>query len=124
MRGIYDETDYSNIRFVRGRYEEKELNKIYIGNVSRYNLIFKHYMKYRPKRTLGFCCSRMHAEAMAKAFTQRGIKATGFAAMDPTPPRYYHTRLDTPELLVPEALKIGSQVMLEAAFLYDAEGLK
>ena len=71
--GIYDETDYSNIRFVRGRYEEKELNKIYIGNVSRYNLIFKHYMKYRPKRTLGFCCSRMHAEAMAKAFTQRGI---------------------------------------------------
>ena len=60
----------------------------------------------------------------AAAFTQRGIKATGFAAMDPTPPRYYHTRLDTPELLVPEALKIGSQVMLEAAFLYDAEGLK
>lgn len=60
----------------------------------------------------------------AAAFTQKGIKATGFAAMDPTPPRYYHTRLDTPELLVPEALKIGSQVMLEAAFLYDAEGLK
>ena len=71
--GIYDETDYSNVKFVRGRYEEKELNKIYIDNVSRYNLIYKHYMKYRPKRTLGFCCSRMHAEAMAKAFTQRGI---------------------------------------------------
>lgn len=60
----------------------------------------------------------------AAAFTQRGIKATGFAAMDPTPPRYYHTRLDTPEMLVPEALKVGAEVLLETACLYDAEGLK
>ena len=60
----------------------------------------------------------------AAAFTQKGIKATGFAAMDPTPPRYYHTRLDTPDMLVPEALKVGAEVLLETAFLYDAEGLK
>ncbi len=60
----------------------------------------------------------------AAAFTQRGIKATGFAAMDPTPPRYYHTRLDTPENLVPEALKVGAEVLLETVFLYDEEGLK
>lgn len=60
----------------------------------------------------------------AAAFTQKGIKATGFAAMDPTPPRYYHTRLDTPDTLVPEALKVGAEVLLETAFLYDAEGLK
>lgn len=60
----------------------------------------------------------------AAAFTQKGIKATGFAAMDPTPPRYYHTRLDTPDLLVPEALKVGSQILLETAMLYDEEGLK
>lgn len=60
----------------------------------------------------------------AAAFTQRGIKATGFAAMDPTPPRYYHTRLDSPELLIPEALKVGAQVLLETACLYDEEGLK
>jgi len=60
----------------------------------------------------------------AAAFTQKGIKATGFAAMDPTPPRYYHTRLDAPDKLVPEALKVGAEVLLETAFLYDAEGLK
>ena len=60
----------------------------------------------------------------AAAFTQRGIKATGFAAMDPTPPRYYHTRLDTPDMLVPEALEVGAKVLLETACLYDAEGLK
>ncbi len=60
----------------------------------------------------------------AAAFTQKGIKATGFAAMDPTPPRYYHTRLDTPEMLIPEALKVGAQVLLETACLYDDEGLQ
>ena len=60
----------------------------------------------------------------AAAFTQRGIKATGFAAMDPTPPRYYHTRLDTPELLIPEAMEAGTKVLLETACLYDQEGLQ
>ena len=43
--------------------------------------------------------------------------------MDPTPPRYYHTRLDTPDLLVPEALEVGAKVLLETACLYDTEGL-
>ena len=60
----------------------------------------------------------------AAAFTQAGIKATGFAAMDPTPPRYYHTRLDTPDLLIPDALKVGAEILLETACLYDEEGLK
>lgn len=73
--GIYDETDYSTLHIVKGRYDEKELNETYIGNVKRYNLIFKYYKKYRSKRALGFCCSRMHAEEMAKEFCKRGVKA-------------------------------------------------
>ncbi len=59
----------------------------------------------------------------AAAFTQRGIPATGFAAMDPAPPRYYHTRLDNPENLVPEAIALGIEVMTEAVCMYDKEGL-
>ena len=73
--GIYDETDYSSLHLIQGRYDERELNETYIGNVKRYDLIFKHYMKYRSKRALGFCCSRMHAEEMAKEFCRRGIAA-------------------------------------------------
>ncbi len=73
--GIYDETDYSSLHFVKGRYNEKELNETYIGNVKRCDLIYKYYMKYHSKRALGFCCSRRHAEAMAKEFCKRGIKA-------------------------------------------------
>ncbi len=59
----------------------------------------------------------------AAAFTQKGIKATGFAAMDPTPPRYYHTRLDAPDLLREEAIAAGIEIMIEAACIYDKEGL-
>ena len=73
--GIYDETDYSTLHLVKGHYNEKELNETYIGNVKRYDLIYKYYMKYRSKRTLGFCCSRQHAEEMAKEFCKRGIES-------------------------------------------------
>ena len=73
--GIYDKTDYSSLHLVKGRYDEKELNETYIGNVERYDLIYKYYMKYRSKRALGFCCSRQHAEEMAKEFCKRGIEA-------------------------------------------------
>ncbi|MGN0526651.1 MAG: M20/M25/M40 family metallo-hydrolase [Acutalibacteraceae bacterium] len=60
----------------------------------------------------------------AAAFTQGGIKSTGFAAMDPTPPRYYHTRLDNPSMLCPDALEAGARILLETTLLYDEEGLQ
>lgn len=73
--GIYDETDYSGLRIVKGRYDEQDLNKAYIGNEKRYELIYKYYLKYRSTRAMGFCCSRKHAEEMAKEFCKRGIPA-------------------------------------------------
>lgn len=57
----------------------------------------------------------------AAAFTQEGIRATGFAAMDPTPPRYYHTRLDNWDDMNPEAIKVGLDVMMETACIFDRE---
>ena len=71
--GIFDETDYSKLHIVRGRYDEKELNETYIGNVRRYELIYKYYCKYGSRQALGFCCSREHAREMAKEFSKRGI---------------------------------------------------
>ena len=73
--GIYDDTDYSSLHVVRGRYDEKELNETYIGNVHRHEMIYKYYCKYGSRRALGFCCSREHAEEMAKDFSARGIPA-------------------------------------------------
>lgn len=71
--GIFDDTDYSRLHIVRGRYDEKELNETYIGNVHRYELIYKYYCKYGSRQALGFCCSKEHAREMAREFSSRGI---------------------------------------------------
>lgn len=73
--GIYDETDYSGLKFVKGDYLESELNVTYLNNRVRDNLIYKHYLKYHSRKALGFCCSRVHAEYMAGVFTKKGIPA-------------------------------------------------
>lgn len=71
--GIYDKTDYSGFHPERGRYREEDLNHVYIGNEERYELIYRHYMKYRSRRALGFCSTRQHAEDMAGEFSKRGV---------------------------------------------------
>lgn len=71
--GIYDRTDYSGFRPERGRYTERDLNRAYIGNEARCELIYRHYGKYRSRRALGFCSTRQHAEDMAGEFSRRGI---------------------------------------------------
>lgn len=71
--GIFDNTDYSKLHIVRGRYDEKELNETYIGNIRRYELIYKYYCKYGSRQALGFCCSKEHAREMAREFSSRGI---------------------------------------------------
>lgn len=73
--GIFDETvDYSCIQFSKGTYVEAELTEALLVH-KRYDLIYKHYMKYCSEKALGFCCSRRHAEEMAKAFCLRNIPA-------------------------------------------------
>lgn len=71
--GIYDDTDYSGLRLIKGRYDQAQLTDIFKKNARRLDLIYKHYKKYHSRRALGFCCSRQHAEEMAKEFSDRGI---------------------------------------------------
>ena len=72
--GICDVTvDYSMVKEENNRYNVEDLTEKYISNASRYDLIYKHYKKYHSQRTIGFCVSRKHAEAMAKEFNDRDI---------------------------------------------------
>lgn len=59
----------------------------------------------------------------AAAFTQVGIPAASFIAMDPTPARYYHTRLDTEEILDKKAIEAGLKIALKTLFLFDEKGI-
>lgn len=60
----------------------------------------------------------------AAAAQQGGLRATCVAAMDPAPPRYYHTRDDLPSILVPKTIEAGLNILLESAFLFDEQGFK
>ena len=60
----------------------------------------------------------------AAAISQAGIPGATFAAMDPTPARYYHTRLDTADNLDPKMIEAGLNLALETTYLFDKEGLK
>ena len=60
----------------------------------------------------------------AAAMSRAGFKASSMVMMDPSPARYYHTRLDTPELLSPKAIETGLLTVLEAAFIFDEKGLE
>ena len=73
--GIYDDTNYKNLRPVAGTYAASDLNCIYLDNIRRMNNILRHYRKYHSQRALGFCATREHAENMAKFFVKQGIRA-------------------------------------------------
>ncbi len=59
----------------------------------------------------------------AAAMSQAGVPASSFVAMDPSPARYYHTRLDTADNLSPQAVDTGVKIALEAVFLFDEKGI-
>ncbi|MGN0448387.1 MAG: M20/M25/M40 family metallo-hydrolase [Acutalibacteraceae bacterium] len=55
----------------------------------------------------------------AAAASQAGIKATSIVAMDPAPARYYHTRLDTHDILEPKTIEKTIEIILQAVFDFD-----
>ncbi len=59
----------------------------------------------------------------AAAMSKIGVPASSLVAMDPTPAKFYHTRLDTVEALSPQAIDAGVKIALETVFLYDEKGI-
>ncbi len=55
----------------------------------------------------------------AAAASQAGIKAASIVAMDPAPARYYHTRLDTHEILEPKTIEKVIDIILQTVFDFD-----
>ena len=70
-----------------------------------------------PYRTVFFGASD------AAATSALGMRSVAFAAMDPGPPPYYHTRLDTPDALQPKTMEACLNILTETALQFDATGL-
>lgn len=60
----------------------------------------------------------------AAAVQQAGIPAVTLAAMNPGPPRYYHTRGDTADNMNMKTVEKCLEIALNALFIYDENGLK
>ncbi len=60
----------------------------------------------------------------AAAMTQGGVPAVGFCAMNPGPPRYYHTRDDKVDIMEPKTIEKTLELALKTAYLFDEQGLK
>lgn len=59
----------------------------------------------------------------AAAAKQAGIRSAAFVAMTHTPPPYYHTRLDTVDVLEPKTVEACLDIVTEMAFQFDETGL-
>ncbi|MFO7720820.1 MAG: DUF3427 domain-containing protein [Gillisia sp.] len=75
---LSDTVDLSNVQW-RGKYEIKELTKLYTENDRRVSDIIRNCEDYltdiNDVQALGFCVSQEHAKYMAEKFTLAGLKA-------------------------------------------------
>lgn len=60
----------------------------------------------------------------AAALSKYDIPAATLSAMNPGPPRYYHTREDLPEIMEQKTIEKCLDIALQALFVFDEEGLK
>jgi superfamily II DNA or RNA helicase/HKD family nuclease len=72
--GIYDETDYSQIRWLGSRYDEEALLAVQLQEKMAKN-IFQSWKKFKKTRTIGFCSSIRQANFLREYFIKNGIKA-------------------------------------------------
>jgi superfamily II DNA or RNA helicase len=78
--GLMDNIDYNNIRYNGKKYNIADLDRTLIIN-DRNEKIFEEYLsKGSGNKSLGFCCSIKHANAMAKFFNQKGVPAVAITA--------------------------------------------
>ncbi|MBD3107929.1 DEAD/DEAH box helicase family protein [Bacillus sp. AGMB 02131] len=72
--GVYDDTDYSQIRWLGQRYDAEELAIAQLKD-SVAQTIFNAWLKHRQTRTIVFCSSIVQADFLASYFKKHGVEA-------------------------------------------------
>ncbi len=85
--GITDAVNFSNVRWVSGRYDPNELCMLLDDNIERAGLVVREVrdklLDPHRARGLGFCASVRHAQFMADYFTRSGIASAALSANTP-----------------------------------------
>lgn len=72
--GVYDDTDYTKIRWMGTRYDEEQLAAIQLRE-SQAVKIYEAWNKHKQTRTIGFCSSIRQADYLAQYFQEQGASS-------------------------------------------------
>lgn len=75
--GLYDNIDYSKIKFGPYGYRENDLNKTLIIDERDRAIIERFKEKCGARQAIGFCASVKHVHSMVDKFNKAGISAVG-----------------------------------------------
>ena len=89
--GISDETDLSDVKWIRGGYDKTQLSNLYSMNTAVaerranhiINSIYKYVTDIDSVHGLGFCVSIEHAIFMSKFFNSKGIPSIALTSSSP-----------------------------------------
>jgi len=70
--GIYDETDYTKIRWLGTRYDEEQLAAAQLRE-SQAEQIYMAWSRHKQTRTIGFCSSIRQANFLAAYYKSQGV---------------------------------------------------
>jgi DNA or RNA helicases of superfamily II len=72
--GVYDDTDYTQIKWLGNKYDEDELAAVQT-RTEMAERIYSAWFKYKQSRTLCFCSSIRQADFLAAYFNENQVKA-------------------------------------------------
>ncbi|AQQ54760.1 DEAD/DEAH box helicase family protein [Planococcus lenghuensis] len=72
--GVYDDTDYSTVRWLGNRYDEEELLRVQLREEFA-ERIFERWQEYKQTRTIVFCSSIKQSQYMNQYFQEKGIRS-------------------------------------------------
>ncbi|MFD0048951.1 DEAD/DEAH box helicase family protein [Actinomycetes bacterium NPDC127524] len=71
--GIYDETDYSGIKWLGNRYDEQQLLQVQLKDEMAQKIL-NAWKERKQTRTIGFCSSIVQADYLSSFFNRNGYK--------------------------------------------------
>ncbi|WP_366290595.1 DEAD/DEAH box helicase family protein [Paenibacillus sp. AN1007] len=71
--GVFDDTDYSQIRWIGTKYDEEQLMSVQLQE-EHVETIYVAWMRHKQTRTIGFCSSIRQADYLAAYFRSQGVK--------------------------------------------------
>ncbi|RPK24445.1 DEAD/DEAH box helicase family protein [Paenibacillus xylanexedens] len=71
--GVFDDTDYSQIRWIGTKYDEDQLMAVQLQE-EHVETIYAAWVRHKQTRTIGFCSSIRQADFLAAYFRSQGVK--------------------------------------------------